>query len=109
MSTMFDREYVAVSRHLASLDERASVARGTRADLFNPTMHLSGLNIAEFVLVYFLHRNDRNSRLTTMCKLLMALALTSLLVGAAIARAEMKSYVPRAAPYLPIQSLERVW
>ena len=89
MSMAADRQYLAVSRHIEALKQNDIVASKPQAKIPDAA-------------------GKSNPRVLA-CKLIIAAAITSLLVGAVVARAEIKTYFPRLAPYLPIQSLQPVW
>jgi hypothetical protein len=89
MSMAADRQYLAVSRHIAALKQGEIVASKPQAKIAGAA-------------------GKPNAR-ALACKLIIAATITSLLVGAAVARAGMKTYFPRTVPYMPIQSLQPVW
>jgi hypothetical protein len=84
MSMAADRQYLALSRHIATLKQGETVVSKTQPNITGAV-------------------SKRRTRvLATMCRLIIASTITGLLVGAAIGRSEMKTYFPRAAPYMPI-------
>jgi hypothetical protein len=89
MSMAADRQYLAVSRHIVALKQDEIVASKPQAKIPGAA-------------------GTSNARVLAS-KLIIAATITSLLVGAAVARAGIKTYFPRTAPYLPIQSLQPVW
>jgi hypothetical protein len=89
MSMAADRQYLAVSHHIVALKQDEIVAS-------KPQAKTSGA------------AGKSNARVLA-CKLMIVATIASLLFGAAVARAGMKTYFPRTAPYMPIQSLQSVW
>jgi hypothetical protein len=91
MSMAADWQYLAVSRHVAMLKQDHTVES-------KPPAQVVGSTGKPHTLV-----------LAGTCKLIIAEMIISLVVGAAIARAGMKTYFPRTAPYMLVQSLQPVW
>jgi hypothetical protein len=89
MSMAADRQYLAVSRHIVALKQDEIVSSKPQAKIAGAA-------------------GKSNPRVLA-CKLMIAVTIASLLVGAAVARAGIKTYFPRTAPYLPIQSLQPIW
>ena len=89
MSMAADRQYLAVSRHIAMLKQDEALTSKTQAKN-------AGVAGKPHPRVF-----------ATTC--IIAATITSLLVGAAFGRAGMKTYFPRTEPYMPIQILQPVW
>ena len=89
MSMAADRQYLAVSRHIAMLKQDEPVTS-------KPQEKSSSVACKLHPRVF-----------ATKC--IIAATITSLLVGAAFGRAGMKTYFPRTEPYMPIQILQPVW
>ena len=89
MSMAADRQHLAVSLHDAAIKQGEIVAS-------KPQTQIAGAA-------------GRSNPRAIACKLMIAATITSLLVGAAVARAGMKTYFPREAPYMPIGTLQTVW
>ena len=91
MSMAADWQYLAVSRQVEMLKQDDTVES-------KPPAQIDGSTRKPHTLV-----------LAGTCKLIIAAMIISLVVGAAIARAGMKTYFPRAAPYMLVQSLQPIW
>jgi hypothetical protein len=89
MSMAADRQYLAASRHIAMPKQDEPVTSKTQA---------KNADAAD---------KPYPRALATTC--IISVTITGLLVGAALGRAGMKTYFPRAEPYMPIQSLQPVW
>ena len=89
MAMAADRQYLAVSRHIAMLKQDEALTSKTQAKN-------AGVAGKPHPRVF-----------ATKC--IIAATITSLLVGAAFGRAAMKTYFPRTEPYMPIQILQPVW
>jgi hypothetical protein len=87
MSMAADRQYLAVSRHIVAQDEIVAS---------KPQAKIPGV------------AGKSNPRVLA-CRLVIAATITSLLVGAAVARAGTKTYFPGTAPYLPMLNLQPIW
>jgi hypothetical protein len=89
MSMAADRQYLALSHHIAMSEQDRTIAPKPQAKIAS----VAGKRV-----------------LTMMRKLTVAMMATILLAGAVIARgAQMKTYPAQTAPYLPIQILGPVW
>ena len=89
MSMAADRQYLAVLRHTAAVKQSGIVTSKVQTKIEGAA--------------------GRSNPRAIACKLMIAATITSLLVGAAVARAGMKTYFPRNAPYMPIGTLQPVW
>jgi hypothetical protein len=89
MSMAADRQYLEVSRHTAAVKQSEIVTSKVQTKIAGAA--------------------GRSNARALMCKLIIAANVTSLLFGAAVARAGMKAYFPRDALYMPIGTLQPVW